>query len=118
MTKKKESRKWKVDDLQPHPRQAELFRDLSEIELAFLAGDIKLNGLQQPLEITPDGTVIAGHQRSHTARRLKWNEVAVVVRHDLEAEGPGAILAQLIETNLNRRQLSPLAIAPAKNSWN
>ena len=65
MTKRKESRKWKVDDLRPHPRQSELFRDLSEIELAFLAGDIKLNGLQQPLEITPDGTVIAGHQRLH-----------------------------------------------------
>ena len=63
MAIKKESRKWKVDDLRPHPRQSELFRDLSEIEFAFLAGDIKRNGLQQPIEITPDGTVIAGHQR-------------------------------------------------------
>ena len=42
---------------------------------------------------------------------MKWDEIAVVVRHDLAAEGPGAILARLIETNLNRRQLGPLAMA-------
>ncbi len=110
-TSKTHVQKWKLDDLRPHPRQAELFPDLPHLESIALAADIKRNGLQHPIEITSDGTIIAGHQRVHAARMLGWTEIEVIVRTDLEDQGSDAIERRLIEDNLNRRQLSPLAKA-------
>ncbi len=103
--------KWKIAKLKDHPRQAEMFDHVDDAELEALAENLEKHGLRDAIEITPDGTVIAGHQRVRAAKRLNWTEINVIVRHDLAAEGPEAIERHFVETNFVRRQLSPLARA-------
>lgn len=103
--------KWKIERLNDHPNQAQLFGDVDEQDLAALAENMRKRGLRDPVEITPDGTVIAGHQRVRAAKRLGWKEIEVVVRHDLAAAGDSAIEEHFIEDNFVRRQLTPLARA-------
>ena len=98
-------------DLRPHPRQAELFADLSQVELDALADDLNRNGLQHPIEILPNGTIVCGHQRVRAAELLGWEKIDVIVRHDLESQRPEAVDRHLIADNLRRRHLSPLAKA-------
>lgn len=84
-----------------------MFDDLPEAEIDALAADIEANGLRQPIEILPDGTVLAGHQRLRAVRKLGWKEVNCVVRTDLADDPAGAELFFIMD-NLNRRQLSPI----------
>jgi ParB/RepB/Spo0J family partition protein len=102
---------WRVADLRPHPRQAELFPEAPEHEIAELADDMQRNGQLMPIECLPDGkTIIAGHRRTAAARLLGWETLQVWVRDDL-ADDPAAVERRLIEDNLNRRQLGRLAKA-------
>ncbi len=68
---------WPIRKLKPHPRQSDTFPDLSE-------ADMKANGLQHPVEIFPDGTILAGLlpiQRLHF-----WVVVAFLVLHGIATE--------------------------------
>ena len=103
--------KWKISRLKKHPKQDEMFGDISEEERRALADDMERNGQRQPVEIRPDGTIIAGHQRVLAATLLGWAEIDVVVRYDLEEKGDAAVEKEFIDDNLIRRQLSPLARA-------
>jgi ParB-like chromosome segregation protein Spo0J len=108
-TKRLERRK--LADLKPHPRQAGLFHDAHhDPEDKDLAEDMRLNGLQCPVEALPDGTVVCGHRRTRAARSLGWDEIDVWVRDDL-VDRPEAAELRLIEDNLNRRHLGPLELA-------
>jgi len=102
---------WPIAKLKDHPKQAEMFGDVSDADLEALAANMREHGQRDPVEITPDGTVIAGHQRVRAAGRLGWKKVDVVVRHDLAALGSEAIERRFVEDNFVRRQLSPLARA-------
>jgi ParB/RepB/Spo0J family partition protein len=99
-----------VADLRPHPRQTVYFPAASEAEVEELVADMHTNGQLTPIEILPDNTIIAGHKRTTAARLLGWTEVRVWVREDL-AHDPVAVERRLIEDNLNRRQLGPIALA-------
>jgi hypothetical protein len=57
----KDIHKWKIKDLKAHPRQAQLFKDLPFHLLRDLAQDMQARGLQNALEILPDGTIVCGH---------------------------------------------------------
>lgn len=109
--KKQTVTEWQIAKLKDHPRQAEMFGDVDEEELRALAENMRKHGLRDPVKVTPDGTVIAGHQRVRAAERLGRKEIDVVVRHDLVAEGSEAVERHFVETNFIRRQLSPLARA-------
>jgi ParB/RepB/Spo0J family partition protein len=98
----------KPEELHPHPLQAKAFPDLSDPGLEALAEDIKRNGLQHPVEICRDNTIICGHRRVQAARKLGLNKIEVIIREDVEDQGPKAIERYLIEDNFNRRQLSRL----------
>jgi len=100
--------RWKVADLKPHRRQADLFGNLPDHELQQLAKSIKRDGLNQAIEILPDGTIICGHQRFLAVQFLGWNEVEVVIRYDLAVAGEAAVERRMIEDNLIRRQLTRL----------
>ncbi len=100
-------------DLRPHPRQAELVGDCGDAELEELEASIRDHGIQQPIEVLPDGTIVTGHQRWRAACRLELAEVPVRVRHDLAEAGEAAVLTHLVEDNVLRRQMGPLAIARA-----
>ena len=102
-----------VTELRPHPLQSQIYQDLSDAELEDLAEDIRANGLRQPIEITPDGDVICGHQRLRAVRLIGWTTVACVVRQDLADQGAEAVKRRLIEDNLNRRNLGRLGVLRA-----
>lgn len=103
--------KWKITKLKEHPKQHTIFGDIPDEELQALAEDMERYGQRQPIEILPDGTVVAGHQRVRAAKLLGWNEVEVVVRDDLAEKGDAAIESEFIRDNLVRRHLSPRARA-------
>ncbi len=97
--------------LKPHPLQAQYFRDLTPGEFTGLADDIKRNGLNQLVEILPDGTILRGHQRTKALKHLGHNEHAVLVRHDLVDATDERIEKEFLSDNLHRRQLGPVARA-------
>lgn len=99
-----------IATLRPHPLQATLFPPLSEVERQVLADDIHQHGLKHAVEVLPDDTIVCGHQRVAAAKLLGWEQIDCIVRDDLAAAGPTAIERYLIEDNLHRRQLSPLAV--------
>ena len=82
---------WELGSLKEHCRQAELFGDVPDDEFDELAESLQREGQRQPIEILPDGTIIAGHQRVRAARHLGWTSIRAVVRHDLAAAGPAAV---------------------------
>lgn len=101
----------KLESLRPHPEQAKLFPPLSEAELQALAEDLKQNGLRHAVDILPNGTIVAGHQRVAAARMLGWTEIRCRVRYDLAEQGPKGVEEFLISDNLVRRQLTELEVA-------
>ena len=100
-----------LSSLKPHPLQAQYFKDLTPGEFTGLADDIKRNGLRQPIQILPDGTIIQGHQRTKVLKHLGQNEHEVLVRYDLVGAKPELVEREFLADNLNRRQLGPLARA-------
>lgn len=101
-----------VADLRPHPRLMEVFPP-NEADIERLRADIEVHGLDKPLEVLPDGTVIAGHTRLEAVRRLGWADVPVIIRHDLAEQGDAVVFEYGCRDNLQRRQLSMLGRARA-----
>src|ERR1051326_697692 len=66
---------WPLDRLVPSPRNA---RTHSEAQIAEIAGSIRAFGLSNPILISEDGDVIAGHDRLAAARQLGLAEVPVI----------------------------------------
>lgn len=106
--KKHHSTKKELVSLKPHAKQNALFCELPEQAIQRLAEDIACHGLQNPVQILSDGTIICGHQRVAAAKSLGWEEIDVVIRSDLEEQGEKAIEEALIGDNLHRRQLDPI----------
>jgi ParB family chromosome partitioning protein len=103
----------KPSELSPHPEQAKIFGDLPPHKFDELVENIRKERLKVPIEILPDGTMVCGHNRVRAAQTLGMETISVIVRHDLAAAGEAAVLQRMIEDNLVRRQLSPLAQARA-----
>jgi ParB/RepB/Spo0J family partition protein len=99
-----------IADLGPYPRQANVFKDLSDAELRSLANDIAVNGQREPIDVLPDMTIITGHQRVRAIKLLGRETIRAIVRHDLSGK-PGEVYQLFLRDNLNRRHLGPLAIA-------
>src|ERR1700688_252943 len=79
---------WRITRLIPSPRNA---RTHSDAQVAEIAGSIRAFGFSNPILISPDGGIIAGHGRLAAARVLGLDEVPVIVLSGL--------------TELQRRQL-------------
>src|ERR1051325_260546 len=58
---------WPLDRLIPSPRNA---RTHSEAQIAEIAGSIRAFGFSNPILVSADGDVIAGHGRLAAARQL------------------------------------------------
>jgi len=65
-----------IAELRPHPRN---YRRHPEHQLAILRESLRLHGLQKPVVVTPDGTILAGHGLVEAARAEGWSEIAVHV---------------------------------------
>jgi ParB family chromosome partitioning protein len=81
---------------------------VSDKQIEVLARDMDENGLQQPIEVLPDHTIVAGHCRVKAARRNGWEEIDAIIRCDLAEQGELAVEQYMIRDNCLRRQLSPL----------
>jgi ParB family chromosome partitioning protein len=74
-----------------------------------LAASIRAQGILQPLLVTPDGVVVAGHRRLAAARLAGLDAVPAIARPVGEREQ----LELMLVENLQRRALSPLQEARA-----
>jgi ParB/RepB/Spo0J family partition protein len=100
--------KRRLSQLRPHPRQRVTFTEHSAAEIQELADDIDANGLNNPVEITPNNTIIAGHGRLAAVKLLGRKEIDCWLRDDLTDEEADR---RHIMDNKNRRHLTPLGQA-------
>ena len=103
MTRPREELKAQTRALRPHPR-ADLVPPLSEGEYQALRDDIKARGIQVPLVVRGEASlvILCGHQRLRAALELSLGEVPVTV-----ASLNGTSEEEyIILDNLRRRQLS------------
>lgn len=101
-----------IDQLQPNRFQPRTYFD--DDAIAELAESIRIQGIVQPLVVTPAGegrySIIAGERRWRAARRAGLSEVPVVVR--LGVDDRQRLELALVE-NLQRSDLNPLEEAEA-----
>jgi DNA modification methylase len=71
---------WSIERLIPSSRNA---RTHSDVQVAEIAGSIKSFGFANPILVSEDAEVIAGHGRLAAARKLGLSEVPVIVLHGL-----------------------------------
>ncbi len=102
--KKRVGERRRLAELKEHPRRAEMFGGGGGPELEALAERVGRHGQRDAVEAASDGTVIAGYQRVRAAKSLGWKKIDVVIRRDLEAEGPGAVERPLAEDDFARRR--------------
>ncbi len=102
-----------ITSLQEHPLNSKAFDDLSDESFQSLKADIEARGLDHPIDILPNGLIIAGHQRVRACRELGHEKIRCRVRHDLADASTADIATAMINDNVRRRQLSPLQEARA-----
>src|SRR6187397_412597 len=66
---------WPLERLVPSPRNA---RTHSDVQIAEIAGSIRAFGFSNPILVSEEGDVIAGHGRLAAARQLGLTEVPVI----------------------------------------
>ncbi len=108
---------WKISNLKPHKLNADVFDDLNPRHLKQLMNDIDERGLQQPLEIKSDGTIITGHQRWKALKELYGEDYIIPhdlirIRTDIE-DDEDKVVEELVLDNVLRRQLNDFQIANA-----
>lgn len=100
-------------ELIPHPDNPRGEIDADAPEIVRLSEDIVRRGLIQPIVITPDGKILAGHRRRIAAIRAGLELVPVVIRtlekHEFAEEF-------FIAENMQRQDLSPLEEAVVINA--
>lgn len=98
---------WPVAQLRPNPLNPR--SEMSDEGIAELAASIQAQGILQPLLVTPDGLVVAGHRRLAAAQRAGLLQLPVLVRDLSSAEQLEIMLVE----NIQREDLTPLEEARA-----
>lgn len=102
----------KISSLYTHPSQEDIFCETSESALEELAEDISRNGLQIPIEILKDGTIICGHRRVQAMLENEEKKIPAIIREDLgDDANDAAVIERLVNDNLQRRNLDDLEVA-------
>ena len=86
--------------LKIHPRNAEFFDDIQGKEYEQFKQSIKQDGILSPILVSPDMTVISGHQRLKACKELGINLVPIMIRDDLTDENEK--LKLLLAANFGR----------------
>ncbi|ACX51892.1 ParB domain protein nuclease [Ammonifex degensii KC4] len=100
-----------VSLLKPHPKNAEYYSPPTPEEREALRRSIAAEGIRDPLKVTPDYTVIAGHVRLEIARELGLERVPVVI-----VDGPPEYLEYLLIADNDERRLCRDPIKKAKRA--
>ncbi len=72
-----------IDVLKVHPRNAEFFDDISGKEYEDFKHSIQEEGIISEIIVSPDMTIISGHQRFKAAKEIGINMVPIRIREDL-----------------------------------
>lgn len=94
-----------INVLKPHPRNNEFFDDLSGEEFERLKNSIKDEKIYTDILVSPDMTIISGHQRVRAAKELGLILVPIKIDDDLQDED--SKLRALISNNFGRRKNDP-----------
>ena len=96
-----------INKLKPHPKNNFFFDDIKGEPWADFVDSIKWSkGPVDPIVITPDFTIVSGHQRVRACKQLDIKEVKCTTQHFLDADGNESedeVLRALIETNIRQR---------------
>ncbi len=79
-------------------------------DLASLKESMKSHGLMNPVVITPEKELIAGHRRLESARQLGWTSITVRV---MDKQDETELLEMEIDENNQRRPLATDEVAEA-----
>ena len=89
-----------VEVLKAHPRNQEFFDDMSGEKWQEFLTSIKNRGVIEPIVITPDNTIVSGHQRVRACKELG---IPTVMCNVHTYDNDDQILQDLIETNIRQR---------------
>lgn len=92
--------------LKVHPRNTEFFDDISGEEYARFKKSIQEDGILSPILVSPDMTVISGHQRLKACKDLGINLVPIMIREDLINEDDK--VKTLLVANFGRLKNDPI----------
>lgn len=94
-----------INVLKPHPRNNEFFDDLNGEEFERLKNSIRDEKIYNDILVSPDMTIISGHQRVRAAKELGLKLVPIKIDEDLQDEN--SKLRALISNNFGRRKNDP-----------
>ena len=102
--------------LKDFPQQASIFPPLSAGERQALADSINVDGMRDRIHVLPPNNVagfepyviLDGHNRRDAAIALGWEEVPVLIRHDLAEVEESEVVRAFLSFNFTRRQLNPV----------
>lgn len=95
-----------VPDLIEHPKNKYFFDPIEEEKKAELIESIRTSGIIEPLVVTQDRVIVAGHQRKEAAEIIGLSSVPCVVKEYFDRDGRSVedwIIKDLIESNTRRR---------------
>ena len=92
--------------LKVHPRNTEFFDDISGTEYTQFKKSIEEDGILSPILVSPDMTVISGHQRLKACKDLGINLVPIIIKEDLIDENEK--LKTLLVANFGRNKNDPI----------
>ena len=95
-----------ISVLKPHPKNNEFFDDLNGEEFERLKNSIKDEKIYTDILVSPDMTIISGHQRVRAAKELGMTLVPIKIDDDLQDEN--SKLRALISNNFGRRKNDPI----------
>ena len=91
-----------INVLKPHPRNNEFFDDLSGEEFERLKNSIRDEKIYNDILVSPDMTIISGHQRVRAAKKLGMKLVPIKIDEDLQDDN--SKLRALISNNFGDRK--------------
>jgi len=102
-----------INELKPHPKNQELFDDITGEKWDRFKCSIYENGILSPLTITEDNIIINGHQRFRAINELekehtdgqRFEQVPCVIK---KYENDNAMLVDLIELNIEQRAITKM----------
>ena len=96
----------KISKLKPHPRNKELFDNVTGDKWEEFLESVRASGIIVPITITSDNTIVSGEQRVRACQELGISEIPYIAKKYKATDGltiEDAILRDLIESNLKQR---------------
>lgn len=104
--RKKMGQQININVLKPHPKNNEFFDDLNGEDFERLKNSIRDEKIYTDILVSPDMTIISGHQRVRAAKELGMTLVPIKIDDDLQNEN--SKLRALISNNFGRRKNDPV----------